>query len=178
MLNVELFCPTCRSNPIENFFWCLHSSNNIRFWFEKPSWWSLQSSKDRELTVYDHVQTLRIRFAPKRKEDIRLVKNDVIQQTNQYNVFFSNRSKTYLERLNMVYIPNKKATFNPLCLNIHFAEETINGSHITATTAKLRLCANYTPGLCNVFWNLLGNKLKKWFEFLWKGTKRMLYYVK
>ena len=83
MLNVELFCPTRQSSPIENLFWYLHSSNKIRFWFEKPSWWSLQSSKDRELTVYDHVQTLRIRFAPKRKEDILLVKNDVIQQTNQ-----------------------------------------------------------------------------------------------
>ena len=36
-----------------------------------------------ELTAYDHVQTIRIRFNPKRKEDILLVKNDVIQQTNQ-----------------------------------------------------------------------------------------------
>ena len=35
-----------------------------------------------ELTVYDHVQTLRIGFDPKRKEVILLVKNDVIQQTN------------------------------------------------------------------------------------------------
>ena len=115
MSNVELFCPTRQSNPIENLFRYLHSSNNICFWFKKPSWWSLQSSKDDELTVYDHVQTLRIRFAPKRKEDILLVKNDVIQQTNQQNVFFSNWSKTYLQRLNMVYISNKKTTFNPLC---------------------------------------------------------------
>ena len=83
MSNVELFCPTRQSNPIENLFWYLHSLNNIRFWFEKPSWVSLQSSKDCELTVYDHVQALQIRFGPKRKEDILLVKNDVIQQTNQ-----------------------------------------------------------------------------------------------
>ena len=73
MLNVELFCLTRQSNPIENLFWYLHSLNNIRF----------QSLKDLKLTVYDHVQTLWIRFTPKRKEDILLVKNDVIQQTNQ-----------------------------------------------------------------------------------------------
>ena len=83
MSNIKLFCPTRQSNPIENLFWYLHSSNNIRFWFEKPSWWSLQNSKDRKLTVYDHVHTLRVRFTPKRKEDILLVKNDIIQQTNQ-----------------------------------------------------------------------------------------------
>ena len=70
MLNVELFFLTHQSNPTENLFWYLHSSNNIRFWFEKPFWGSLQSSKDRELIVYDHVQMLRIRFAPKRREDI------------------------------------------------------------------------------------------------------------
>ena len=35
-----------------------------------------------KLNVYGHVQTLRIHFGPKRKEDILLVKNDVIQQTN------------------------------------------------------------------------------------------------
>ena len=58
----------------------------------------------------------------------------------------------------------KKTTFNPLCFNIHFAEETINGSHITITTAKLRLYTNYTPDLCNLLCNLLGNKLKKWFD--------------
>ena len=45
----------------------------------------------------------------------------------------------------------KKSTFNPLCFNIHFAEETVNGSHITVMTAKLQLCTNYTPDLCNVF---------------------------
>ena len=111
MLNVDLFCQTRWSNPIENLFLYLHSSNNICFWFEKPSWWSLQSSKDRKLTVYDHVQTLRICFTPKRKEDILLVKNDVIQQTNQYNVFFSSWSKTYRQCLNMVYISNKKIYF-------------------------------------------------------------------
>ena len=83
MSKVELFCPTRQGNPIENFYWYFHSSNNNRFGFEKPSWWSLQGSKDRELTVYDHTQTLRIRFTLKRKEDILLVKNDVIQQTNQ-----------------------------------------------------------------------------------------------
>ena len=111
MSNVKLFFPTRQRNPIENLFWYLHSSNNICFWFEKPSWWSLRSSKDRELTVYDYVQTLRIGFAPKRKKDILLVKNDGIQQTNQQNVFFSNRSKTYPQRLNMVYISNKKNYF-------------------------------------------------------------------
>ena len=47
----------------------------------------------------------------KQKEDILLVKNEVIQQTNQQNVFFSNRSKIYLQRLNMVYISNKKSYF-------------------------------------------------------------------
>ena len=111
MLNVELFFLTHQSNPTENLFWYLHSSNNIRFWFEKPFWGSLQSSTDRELIVYGHVQTLPIRFAPKRKENIILVKNDVIQQTNQWNVFFSNRSKTYPQRLNMVYTSNKKNYF-------------------------------------------------------------------
>ena len=50
----------------------------------------------------------------------------------------------YIEQKNYIY------TFNPLCFNIHFAEETINGSHITVTTAKLRLCTNYTPDLCNM----------------------------
>ena len=60
-----------------------------------------------------------------------------------------------------LYIERKKTTFNPLCFNIHFAEETINGSHITIMTAKLRLCTNYTPELCDVFCNLLDNKLKK-----------------
>ena len=78
----------------------------------------------------------------------------------------------------MVYISNKKKpTFHPHCFNIKFAEETINGGHITITTAKLRLCTNYTPDLCNVFCNLLGSKLKKWFELLWKGTMRMLHYL-
>ena len=51
MSNVELFCPTLQSSPIENLFQYLDSSNNIRFWFEKPSCWSLQSSKDRDLTA-------------------------------------------------------------------------------------------------------------------------------
>ena len=83
MSNIELFCANRQSNPIETLFWYLHSSSNIRFWFEKPPWWPLQSSKDHELTVFDHVQKLRICFAPKRKEDILLVENDsVIQQTN------------------------------------------------------------------------------------------------
>ena len=54
-----------------------------------------------------------------------------------------------------LYIEPKKL------LLIHFAEETINGNHITITTAKLRLCTNYTPDLRNVFCNLLGNKQKK-----------------
>ena len=78
---------------------------------------------------------------------------------NILNVFFSNRSETYPQPLNMVYISNKKT--NPLCFNIHFDEETINGSHITITPAKLWLCTNYTPDLRNVFCNLLGNKLKQ-----------------
>ena len=78
---------------------------------------------------------------------------------NILNVFFSNRSETYPQPLNIVYISNKKT--NPLCFNIHFDEETINGSHITITPAKLWLCTNYTPDLRNVFCNLLGNKLKQ-----------------
>ena len=51
-------------------------------------------------------------------------------------------------------------------LLIHFAGETINGSRITITTTKLRLWVDYTQDFCNVFSNLLGNKLKKWFEWL------------
>ena len=43
-----------------------------------------------------------------------------------------------------LYIKQKKL------LLIHFAEETIHGSHITITTAKLRLCTNYTPAMCNL----------------------------
>ena len=41
----------------------------------------------------------------------------------------------------------------------------INGSQMTITTAKLMLCTNYTPDLCNVFCNLLGNKQKNDFNY-------------
>ena len=53
----------------------------------------------------------------KRKEDILLVKNEVIQQTNQQNVFFSFELKQNLSAISEhgLYIEQKKL------LLIHFA---------------------------------------------------------
>ena len=138
---------------------------------------SLFNNQSNECISFD-VQTLRIRFDLKRKEDILLVKKWRYSALTNRMSSFQIKAKTIRNVWTWSIYRIKKITFNPFCFNIHFADETINGSHITITTATLRLCTNYTPDLCNVFCNLLGNKLKKWFELLWKGTKQILYYLK
>ena len=140
--------------------------DNIRFWFEKSSRWSLHSSKDRHLTVYNDIQTLRILLAPKQKGDIILARKDIMLVIKLTNRMYSLRIEAKLIHNIWTWsIYRTKKSFYPLCFNIHFPEETINGSHITITTATLRLCTNYTPDLCNVFCNLIGNKLKKYLNY-------------